>query len=161
MAVGTGLRQPLKNSLICRPEGGRKKRPPSVLQGLAAAVAAATVVVAAVVAASAAAQDQKNNDNPRASAKVVVAHIELPPFGLHYSVWRRGNSCYSVLADFLQPNFSSADNFGKLPQIVDLIGDGRSFWLGQCMRVKPAGIQTGIFRALHVGGQGVAHQQDL
>lgn len=65
---------------------------------LAAAIAAAAVVVvaAAQAAVTAAAQDQEKDQNPGASAKVVVAHIELPPFELHYSVWKRGKSCYSL-----------------------------------------------------------------
>ena len=58
------------------------------------------VVAAAQSIAAAAAQDQENDENPGASAKVVVAHIELPPFELHYSVWQRGNSCYRGLQSF-------------------------------------------------------------
>ncbi len=72
-------------------------------KGLAAAVAAATIIVvaAAQAVAAAAAQDEKNDENPGASAKVVVAHIELPPFELHYSVWQRGKTCYRVSQSFL------------------------------------------------------------
>ena len=79
------------------------------LQGLAAAVAAAAIIVVAAAqtaVAAAAAQDQENDKNPGASAEVVVAHIELPPFDLHSSVWEKGKSCYSLWRAFLKVFFS-------------------------------------------------------
>lgn len=86
------------------PKGGRESARLGLRwKGLAAAVAAATIIVvaAAQAVAAAAAQDEKNDENPGASAKVVVAHIELPPFELHYSVWQRGKTCYRVSQSFL------------------------------------------------------------
>ena len=81
---------------------------------LAAAVVAAAVVIPAkaVAAAAAAAQDQENDDNPGASATKVVAHIVLPPFELHYSVWQRGKSCYKGSGLF----FAGIFRGGSLPK---------------------------------------------
>ena len=102
-----------------KPEGGRRRARLRFLcqvlkETLAAAVVAAAVVIPAkaVAAAAAAAQDQENDDNPGASATKVVAHIVLPPFELHYSVWQRGKSCYKGSGLF----FAGIFRGGSLPK---------------------------------------------
>ena len=71
----------------------------------AVVVSAATAIVAstsAAVVTTAAEQDDNEDDDPRASAtkataKAIVTHNCLPPFGLQYIILHRHKTCYKFL----------------------------------------------------------------
>jgi len=64
------------------------------------------VIVAAVIVPTAAEQNDENNDNPGASAatktaKAIITHTCLPPFGLQYIILRRHKTCYKFMVSNL------------------------------------------------------------